>query len=106
MDFQKRRPYRNPKILKAAQDEPCTLLLDGCTGGGADTVAAHSNYGEDGKGGAQKADDCFVAFTCHHCHGVLDGQIKSHYSRAELRDYFHMAMKRTWRRLLDKGVLR
>lgn len=70
----KRKPYRNKKILDAARDEPCLVNLPGCTGGGADTVAAHSMQRADGKGGSQKADDCFVAFACQSCHDILDGR--------------------------------
>jgi len=104
--MQKRSPYRNPKIRKAARGESCTLMMSGCSGGGEDTVFAHSNYGEDGKGFGQKADDCFGCFACYNCHSVLDGQKKHSYSQDDLRYYFHRAMKTTWRRLLDLEVIK
>jgi hypothetical protein len=106
MQYPKRQPYRNKKITKAARDESCTLKMNGCTGGGADTVYAHSNYGEDGKGMSQKADDCFGCFACSNCHAVLDGHKMHSYTSDDLRYYFHRAMKTTWRRLLDKGILK
>jgi len=119
----KRKPYRNKKILAAARDEPCLVNLPGCTGGGSDTVAAHSTAIDDGKGGAQKADDIFVAFACQHCHDILDGRkdgisllsvmgeigkekqdIKI--NGQELRWYHDRGIKRTIRRLLDLGVIK
>ncbi len=106
MQLPKRKPYRNPRIRKAARGEYCTLMFDGCSGGGETTVFAHSNYGEDGKGMGQKADDCFGCFACYNCHAILDGHIKHNYSGDDLRYRFHRAMKTTWRRLLDLEVLR
>jgi hypothetical protein len=117
----KRVPYRNQKILDAARDEPCLVNLPGCTGGGADTQPAHSNSSGDGKGKGQKADDIFVAFACHHCHSLLDGRkmlskagditIRAHgfnegISLADIQWYHDRGIKRTIRRLLDKGVIR
>lgn len=103
----KRKPYRNNKILKAAMGQACLLRLPGvCTGGGDDTVACHSNLGEDGKGGSQKADDCFVAFGCQACHDELDGRThKSGMSEDEILYFFHRGMKRTWRNLLDRNII-
>lgn len=97
----KRTPYRNRKILDAARGEECTMQLVGiCNGNPETTVAAHSNYGEDGKGMGQKADDVFVAFACSDCHARYDQRPE------ELRDVFHRAMKKTWRRLLDRKILK
>ena len=112
----KRKAYRNKKILKAARGEVCLVNLPGCTGGGDDTVAAHSMQSDDGKGGAQKADDCFVVFSCQHCHDVLDGRKKLKadqlWTEANtdpetlLKWYHDRGIKRTIRRLLDLGVLK
>jgi len=69
-------------------------------------VACHSNHMDDGKGASQKADDCFVAFLCSGCHDWLDGRIASDAAAGFRAHEFHRAMKRTWRILLDDGVLR
>ncbi|MGW8178839.1 MAG: nuclease domain-containing protein [bacterium] len=107
MSLLKRKPYRNKKILAAAKGQPCYLRIPGvCTGGGADTVACHSNLGEDGKGGSQKADDCFISFGCQACHDEYDGRThKSGLSSDFLQYFFDRGMKRTWRNLLDRGII-
>jgi len=112
----KRTPYRNKKILDAAQGEPCLVNLPCCTGGGADTVAAHSNSKADGKGASQKADDCAVAFACLNCHDVIDGRKKPpvrfsgdegvNMPTHEIAWFRDRGIKRTIRRLLDKGIIK
>lgn len=99
-DLQKRVPYRNPKILAAANGETCTLcgIQDGTI------VFAHFNNGWAGKGYAQKADDCAGMFLCHACHHNYDNPGPSGFTGFEdweiTRAYY-----RTIRRLLDRGIL-
>lgn len=106
MMLQKRSPYRNQKIRDSARGEPCALEFDGCLSSTETTVWCHSPYGEDGKGMGQKSDDLFGCFGCASCHDILDGRKKSRYGEEEIRDTFHRAMKRSQRRLLDKGILK
>lgn len=98
--MQKRIPYRNNKIRKAAKDEACTMQGPNCNGGGADTVFCHLNEYWAGKGAGQKADDCAGFFGCHNCHVDYDGNRLHNPEFYVLRAYY-----RTIRRLLDKGVL-
>jgi hypothetical protein len=101
--YGKRESYRNKKILQSAKDEQCTMRTTFCNQNPQTVVAAHSNWSEDGKGMGIKADDCFIAYCCSGCHSALDqGLIPND----EARDLFHRAMKLTWRRLLDKGILK
>jgi hypothetical protein len=39
---------------------------------GSTTVAAHSNWGEHGKGKAIKAEDSYSVWACWRCHQMLD----------------------------------
>lgn len=94
MSYQKRKPYRNKALLKAARDEKCMY----CCTQDHTVVAAHSNLGEDGHGMGQKSDDCFVAFLCYNCHSAYDAGKMS-------QSMFDHCMKRTWRKLLDMGVI-
>jgi len=103
MMFQKRKPYRNQKILDSAEGEECTLQTEWCNGDSSTVVACHSNWSEDGKGKGQKADDLYVAYGCSECHRWLD---EGSASRQEKREVFHVGMKRTWRRIVDKQVLK
>ena len=61
--------YRNPKLLAAAKDRPCTLC-----GSVGTTVAAHSNALEHGHGMGIKAPDFMVAYLCQKCHDLVDGR--------------------------------
>jgi hypothetical protein len=100
----KRKPFRSRKLLDSARGEDCTMEIPGVCNHDSETVVfAHSNLSEDGKGIGQKADDCFGAYACSACHTWLD----AHKSSREYEIYmFTRALKRTWRRMLDKGVLR
>ena len=109
----KRKEYRNKKILEACHDmgDGCTVQLPGCCGPMAPTVAAHSNLMDDGKGKSIKADDIFVAQACQFCHDVLDGRHKIEhklidFTRDLLIFYHDRGIKRTIRRMLDKGILK
>ncbi|WP_435102328.1 nuclease domain-containing protein [Arhodomonas sp. AD133] len=102
MMIPKRSPIRSKTYREAAHGQDCTMWSPWCNGF-ADTVQfAHSDWGEDGKGKAQKADDVFGADICNGCHSWLHN---SKASREEKRDYFHRAMKRTIRRRYDMGLL-
>jgi hypothetical protein len=62
--------YRNPKLLREARNHAC----QGCGADDGTIVAAHSNMQCHGKGMAQKAHDCFIAFLCFACHNIVDGR--------------------------------
>ena len=62
--------YRNKKLLQSAKGQSCML----CGVNNGTTVAAHANSHKFGKGISCKADDCFVAFLCQHCHDIVDGR--------------------------------
>jgi hypothetical protein len=97
----KRGHIRSRKLLDAAEGEACVScgMKDGTV------VAAHSNMGSDGKGGGIKAEDIYIAFLCHKCHSDYD-QPRKWDSDLDRNDWFNSAMKRTWKRLFEKGVLR
>lgn len=104
----RRKPIRSRKILDAALGQYCTVFSPFCIDDLDSSVMAHSNYGEDGKGARQKADDIYVVIACRPCHDWLDGRIglKSvDDEKAMKREYFHLALKRTWRVLFDMGIL-
>lgn len=104
--MQKRTRFRSRKILDAAKGEECLINSPVCNYDSSTVVACHSNESDDGKGTGQKADDCFVAFGCSACHTWLD-KMDSEYgvSHDEVVWYMNRGIKRTIRRLIDKGVL-
>lgn len=114
MGLLKVEKYRNKKICESAIGEPCTMRLQGvCNHDWDTTVWAHSPFEEDGHGTSTKSHDCFGCYACSACHDVLDGrapaplELRKMYGPGQFRkEVFHRAMKRSWLRLLAKGVLR
>lgn len=106
--YQKRKPIRMKKILDSARGEECTLNFeDICNHNPETTVWAHSNKAEDGKGMGQKADDIYGCYACSDCHDVLDGRRqRTGHNLTDVESYFTRAMKKSWRRLIEKGVLK
>lgn len=99
---------RIQKILDSANGEDCTLQIAGvCNFNPKTTVAAHSNMHEDGKGAGTKAHDIFTCYACSACHEWLDGgYVRDGYTSDFVAQEFHKALKRTWLRLIQKGVLK
>jgi hypothetical protein len=94
--------YRNPALLKLANGQLCLIRVpDVCLGGRKDTtVACHSNWGRDGKGGNIKAHDWAIAFGCSACHWFID---QSNAPKAIKQGYFYPAMKLTRLAIMDMG---
>ena len=77
---------------------------------------AHSNLIEHGKGIGKKADDCFVAILCYKCHNDYDTKRidestlgSPHYQKIGYivsQEKFNRAMHKTWKLLLQNGVLK
>ena len=65
--------YRNKKLRKGAQGQPCTMLGPTCTGGGDDTCFRHNNELWAGKSTGNKSHDIFGAYTCQRCEWWYDG---------------------------------
>lgn len=94
---------RSRKLTNAAKDEDCTLNTPWCSYDPATVVACHSDWLEDGKGRGIKAHDIYIAFGCGTCHNWLG---MSHAPKDEKRDVFHRGMKKTWKRLIDRGLIK
>ena len=102
MNLQKRTPYRNKAILKSAEEEECTMESPWCNHDPETVVFCHLNYQLAGKGIGQKADDYAGFYGCSDCHTWYDEHIDSQI----VETFSFYAVLRTWRRLLDKGVLK
>lgn len=103
--IQKRRPYRNKKILVAARGERCTFNSPVCNYDPETTVFCHLNESFAGKGISQKADDYAGFFGCSNCHDLYDGRATCEISHEIMTWYVLRAQNRTIRRLLEKGVI-
>lgn len=92
----------NRKILDAARGEHCTLqIATVCNGNPETTVAAHMQFEGGVMGG--KESDTNVAFSCSSCHLCLD-----QYQLPPDERWYYMGrgLVRTWRRLIEKGVIK
>lgn len=97
---------RSKKIRDSAQDEDCTLNIEGtCKYNNSTVVACHlPPRGETG--GSQKGNDNFVAFGCDQCHSVMDGKTGAMKRFGEdWLFYAHRGIYRTQQRLIEKGIL-
>jgi hypothetical protein len=94
---------RSKKITQSAKGEECTMNSPVCNYNPETTVWCHSNYYEDDKGKGLKAHDIFGFYGCYACHDWFDNSTK--HLKGEKYSYFHRAMKRSWLRLIEKGVI-
>lgn len=94
--------YRSKKILKAVREFDCQRC--GRQGGGQ-TIAAHANWQQYGKGAGLKAHDCFVAALCHACHEVIDGRA-GNLSGQDAQEQWEAAWVKTLLLLFLKGIVR
>lgn len=102
----KHASYRNRALLDLAHRiHECTLSMPGCIGYSVEGCEpCHANWAEFGKGGAQKADDCYFAAGCRHCHQELD-QGKT-YTKDEKRDFWMAGYIRTQYVIYQNGWLK
>ncbi|WP_043530442.1 nuclease domain-containing protein [Litchfieldella xinjiangensis] len=93
-------------MRNAARAERCTLeILGVCSHREETTVLAH--LPDESHGISRKSDDISAVFACSNCHNVIDGDSRG-WPADEYRQrewYFRRAQTRTWRRLLELGVI-
>ena len=100
---------RIKKIRDSARGQECTVQSPCCNHNPETVVFAH--YGEPGeKGIGLKPDDTSGAYACSSCHDWLDGRLqpsKQCGKTAGDREYlWFRAMRRTWKLLIENGVLK
>ncbi len=107
MSLDKRKPYRNNAILRAAKGQECMMQSPFCNSDPDTVVFAHLNENFAGKALSQKADDIAGAFMCSACHDAYDGRIPvSDFYKEQEYFYLLRAVIKTIRKLLDDGVLK
>lgn len=73
--------------LDAIRSLPCCQC-----GASPRSQAAHSNFGQHGKGKGIKADDRYTIPLCHSCHASLDQNL-SQQTRQQQLDWFERKLK-------------
>jgi len=99
---------KSKAIRQSAKGEDCTLNIAGvCNYNPETTVLAH--LPDESKGMGRKSDDISACYACSDCHDVIDGRSMKKLTvlveDGELEWYMRRAMVRTWRRLVDKGII-
>ncbi len=109
--LQKTKAIRSQKLRDSARMEECTFQIPGvCNHDPATTVLCH--LPDESHGGSRKADDHCSAYGCSSCHDAIDRRDREGYSLIVLSlagsvDFFmRRAMVRTWRRMIEKGLIK
>lgn len=92
---------KNSKIRNSARGEDCSLRLGQCSSNET-VVLAHIGRN---RGMGIKCADYMAVYSCSNCHDIIDGRIKSDYSRDELNTEKIRALEETLGKLVDKGLL-
>lgn len=96
---------RSKKIRNAAKEQDCTLNIAGfCNYNPETTVFCH--FPDESKGMGIKSDDICGGFGCSSCHDVIDGRRKHSLTDYEIEWYLRRSMVRTWRILIEKGIIK
>lgn len=82
---------RDHKRLAAIRKLPCVKC------GAVPSQAAHSNFGEHGKGKGIKANDKYTIPLCHICHRWFDGYFQL--TREQSKEWFDKMLEKTERML-------
>ena len=100
----KRIRIESKAIRNAANGELCTVQIAGiCRHSTETTVLAHLPDESGGMG--RKSDDLSGVFACDLCHDCIDGR-RPWGGEYEAREWYQRrAQVRTWRRLVELGIV-
>ncbi len=93
-------------LRKLAKGRDCLIRVPGyCCGDRETVVGCHVRLpGISGMG--TKADDLFIAWGCHTCHAIVDGQQRSPFTAHERDLMLLEGMVRTQAVLLKEGAIK
>lgn len=94
------------KLRKAAKGRECQVRVPGvCSHDPSTVVLAHYRMsGQNGTG--IKPSDVSGAHACYFCHMAVDGQIKTHHTPQELRQWHADGVIRTLLQLEKEGIIK
>lgn len=93
------------KMRDSARDEECTFQIVGVCRNNPETVVL-CHLPDESHGMALKSDDLSAAYGCYECHQAVDGHAPCPELDAYRSDYLRRAMVRTWRRMVEKGIIK
>ena len=96
---------KQTKLTKSARDEECTLQIHPyCNQNPETTVLCHINSPDKGMG--IKSPDFFAVYGCSDCHDIIDGRKGLEgISLEEELSCINRALYRTWKRMIEKGLI-
>lgn len=92
---------KNIDYRKQARERDCMIRAPGCNHNTQTTVLAHLNGG----GMGTKRHDIHGAWSCSHCHDLVDGRISADISVSMRRLYLLEGIIRTQDALIAEGKL-
>lgn len=93
---------KTTKIRKSAKGEDCSLRLGNCSSNET-VVLAH--IGKN-RGMGIKCADYMAVYACSNCHDIIDGRVKTEYTKDQLNTEKLRALEETLNKLFDKGLLK
>lgn len=98
------RGIKSKQVRDSARGEACTVQIAGvCNYDDTTTVLAH--LPDESNGIGKKPDDISACYACSACHDALDRRQVSSELESDREWYQRRGMVRTWRRLVEKGVV-
>lgn len=95
---------KSKHLRDSASGQDCTFQIVGvCNYQPETTVLCHLPDESNGMG--KKSDDFCAAFGCSSCHDVIDGRVKSDEFTEFSEMYLGRAMRRTWRKWQEMGLI-
>ena len=89
------------KIRESARGECCSLRLGQCSSNETVVLAHIGKH----RGMGIKCADYMGVYACSNCHDIIDGRIKSDYSRDELNTEKLRALEETLSKLVQKNLI-
>ena len=90
------------KIRKSARGECCSLRLGHCS---SNETVVLCHIGKR-RGMGIKCADYFGVYACSNCHDIIDGRVKSNWTKEELARELLRALEETQEKLFKKGLLK
>lgn len=92
---------KSSKIRRSARGEDCSLRLGNCS---SNETVVLCHIGRD-KGVGMKCGDHFAVYGCSNCHDIIDGRVKSDFTKDQLNTEKLRALEETQKKLIEKGLL-
>lgn len=93
---------KQTKIRKSARGEDCSLRLGNCSSNET-VILAHIGRN---RGMGIKCADYMAVYACSNCHDIIDGRVKSEYTKDQLNTEKLRALEETLGKLFNKELLR